>query len=496
MTRPLFAVLVGLLVAPGCDSALDTEPFGIETIENQLATPEGAVVFVNSFYQPLPGLYGGGAMAVILESGTDDGWPFAQQFGGYKSREIDASTGQLGNIYENSFDGISRVNLYLAREGDIDFAGREDIGDQLRGEALFLRALYYFNLVRIFGDVALYTEPALTPTEGQRPRTPTAQVYDQIKADLTQAAALLPESYQDNQNVLANERGRATSGAALTALAKVHLTLEEWQSVVDVTGQITGYSLRPTYIDNFYGLILNTAGENRGESIFEAQFSAQGPGPKSSIRVIYTPRQTRDGQNQILPTDQAYPPAEPGAYGPNAFVQTFEEGDARFDVTLNKFGASRNPVTSLVNEREWFVQKWYSDVSNQETAFNIPVFRYAEVLLMRAEALNELGQTDAALDLLDPIRERAGLDDLDENDQGSAREAIRHERRVELGFEHKRLFDLNRWGILAEALRPQGVTINPAKITPHPITGKPQVLYPIPNIELQRNPNATQNAGY
>ena len=514
MTRPLLlTVLVGVAAAAaGCDSALNPEPFGIETIENQLATPEGAVVFVNSLYQPLPGLYGsfGAPMATILETGTDDGWPFAQQFGGYKSREIDSSTGQLSNIYENSFDGIARANIYLAREGAIDFTGREALGNQLRGEARFLRAFYYFNLVRLFGDVALYTEPALTPLEGQKPRSATAEVYAQIKADLQAAADLLPAAYTGSG--LAGERGRATSGAARAVLGKVHLTLEEWQSVLDVTAPISGYSLRPNYVDNFYGLILSTAGENRVESMFEVQFSAQGPGPKSQLRVSYTPRQVRDGQNQIMPTDNNYLRSEVGAYGENALAQAFEAGDARAAVTLDKFGATRVPVTTtypvrdaagnvVTNpdgspklQRELFVRKWYSDISNQETAWNIPLFRYAEVLLIRAEAFAELGQTGSAVPLVNQVRQRAGLAPLAAD--VDVVQAVRRERRTELAFEHKRLFDLNRWGILPQALALQGVQIDPAKVTPHPITRKPQVLYPMPDIELQRNPNATQNPGY
>ena len=362
--------------------------------------------------------------------------------------------------------------------------------------------------------VPIYTEAIRTVGEAQKPRNSVPEVYELIKSDLRQAIELLPESYDDTG--LGQERGRATSGAARTLLGKVHLTLEEWQSVLDVTGPISGYSLRPNYIDNFYGLILDTSGENRVEAIFEVQYAEQGQGPQSQIRPSYAPRGVRDGQNQILPTDDNYLRAQEGAYGPNAFIQTFEEGDARFDVTLSKFGETRGAATlvypvrdengepvlkpdgGIQTQREWFVQKWYSDVSNRETRWNIPIFRYAEVLLMRAEAFAELGQMGQAIALANQVRNRAGLDNLaaDIDDQGEVREAVRHERRVEFGFEFKRLYDLNRWGILPDALRPQGITINPAKITAHPITGKPQVLYPIPQSELQRNPNATQNAGY
>ena len=519
MTRLRLPALLAAcaLVAVGCDSALDPEPTGIETIENQLSSASGAAPFVAGFYQPLTGLYGsfGAPFVTILESGTDDGWPFAQFAGGFKERDVTGGEGELNAIWGNSLgNGVGRINLYLETEPDIDFTGEEGLQGQFRGEALFMRAFYYFNLVRLFGEVPIYTEATRTVGEAQKARSPVPDVYEQIKSDLRQAIDLLPESYNDSG--LGQERGRATSGAARTLLAKVHLTLEEWQDVLDVTAPLASqYSLRPNYIDNFYGLVQNTAGENRVEAIFEVQFAEDRQGPQSQIRVSYSPRDVRDGQNQILPTDDNYLRTQSGAYGPNAFVGTFEDGDARFGVTLSRFGDSRGTVTEiyplrgedgepvfegddLVTRREYFVQKWYSDVANTETRWNLPVFRYAEVLLMRAEAYAETGQTEPAIGLLNQIRTRAGLDNLaaDIDDQGEVREAVRHERRVEFGFEFKRFYDLNRWGILPAALAPQGITISPAKITAHPITGKPQVLYPIPQSELQRNPNATQNAGY
>jgi hypothetical protein len=517
--RAAFAALLlfGLSVA-GCDSTLDTEAFNVQTIESQLATPEGAVPFVNSVYQPLPALYGsnGAAMASVLESGTDDGWPFAQFLDGMKARSIDASQGQFGAIWGTSLsNGIGRANYYLFFEPDIDFAGREELGEQLRGEVYFLRAFYYFNLVRLFGEVPIYDETDLVNeiSEAQRPRDPVPEVYEFIKADLRRATDLLPSEYSDTG--LGQELGRATSGAARTLLAKVHLTLEEWNEVLDVTDGLGAlYSLRADYADNFYGLDMNSAGENQVESIFEVQFSALGDGPQSQLRVSYAPRGIRDGQNQIIPTDDRYLDGTPGADGPNGIFQAFEEGDARFESTLNQYGPDNPPQTNsfplrdengeivrddegnIVLDREWFVFKWWSDVGNDATAWNIPVFRYAEVLLMRAEAFAELGQAGEAIALVNEIRARAELPALAAGSQQEAIDAVRQERRVEFAFEHKRLFDLNRWGILAEVLAPQGVTIDPAKVTAHPITGEPQVLYPIPLSELQRNPNATQNQGY
>ena len=513
-------VLASGVLAAGCDSALDPEPFGIETLESQLSSPAGAVPFANSFYEPMQGLYGsfGAPMALALESSTDDGWAFAQFAGTYKERDVTGSEGEFNAIWGKSLgDGIGRANIYLDAEGDIDWTGEEDLRAQLQGEAYFFRAFYYFNLVRIFGEVPIYTERLRSVADAQQPRDPVADVYAQIKEDARRAIDLLPEGHANNGD-LGQERGRVTSGAARTLLGKVHLTLEEWDDVISVTDPVVGaYSLRPNYIDNFYGLLLDTSGENRDESIFEVQYAEQGVGPQHQLRVSYTPAGVRDGQNQILPTDSGYLESQPGAYGDNAFVQAFEDGDERFDVLLSKFGSTRPPVTgtfperdasgeivrdgsgNIVFDREWFVLKWYSEISNQETRWNIPVFRYAEVLLMRAEAYAENGDTGSAVALVNEIRQRAGLDNLeaeDSDEQDEVIAAVRKERRTELGFEFKRFFDLNRWGILADEVAEQGVTIPGSKITTHPITGKPEVLWPIPSSELQRNPNASQNAGY
>ena len=516
MLRRLAALLLVALAFAGCDSALDPEPFGIETLGNQLSSPEGAVPFANSFYQPMQGLYGsfGAPMAIALESGTDDAWAFAQFAGTYKERDVTGGEGEFSAIWRKMLgDGVGRANIYLDVEDGIDWSGQEELQAQLQGEAYFFRAFYHFNAVRIFGQIPILTERIQSVAQSQVPREPVADVYAQIKEDARRAIELLPEGYTGSG--LGQERGRVTSGAARTLLAKVHLTLEEWDDVLSVTEPLAGtYSLRSDYVNNFYGLIQDTAGENREESIFEVQYAAQGTGPQHQLRVSYTPAGVRDGQNQILPTDSGYLESQPGAYGDNAFVQAFEDGDDRFGVTLNKFGSTRPSVTgtfperdasgevvrdgngNVVLDREWFVSKWYSDVSNQETRWNIPIFRYAEVLLMRAEALAERGDAGGAVSILNQLRSRAGLGDLDASGQGDVIAAVRQERRVELGFEFKRFFDLNRWGILEQEVERQGVEIPDTKVTAHPITGKPEVLWPVPASELQRNPNSSQNAGY
>ena len=514
MPRSLLAPLLvaaAALAAAGCDSLLEPEPLGAIVLENQIATPRGAEDYVNGFYQPLHGIYASfqAPMINVLEATTDDGWPRAQYLGGYKERELDGTEGELSQLWGAQLKTVTRLNLYFELEEDIDWTGEQALREQLQGEAYFFRAFYYFNLVRLFGEVPIFTEPVRAVTEVQVARDPVPEVYAQIKSDLALAIDLLPDTQSGD------DRGRVTAHAARAVLAKVHLTLEEWQSVLDVTAGITGKSLLPRYIDNFYGLVGNTRNENGAESILEIQLTDLGDGPKSQVRVSYSPQTTLgQGLGQILPTSQNYAddPLVAGARGPNGFLEAFEEGDARRPVLLDTYDL-RNPITDSyflpegedanglgTPDIEPHVYKWWSDVPGDQTRWNVPLFRWAEVLLMRAEALNELGQDGAALALVDQVRQRAGLSALasdgDPDDNASVRAAIRQERRIEFAFEYKRLFDLNRWGILTDRLALQGVQIDGAKVTTHPITGKREVLFPIPNKELQDNPNVTQNAGY
>ena len=157
MLRPLLAscLLAFAAFAAGCDSLLDPEPLGVVVIENQLATPEGAVPYVNGFYQQLHGIYASfqAPMINVLEAGTDDGWPRAQYLGGFKERDLDGSEGEFNSLWASQLTTIARINIYLDREDDIDWTGQEELRDQLLGEARFFRAFYYFNLVRVFGEV-------------------------------------------------------------------------------------------------------------------------------------------------------------------------------------------------------------------------------------------------------------------------------------------------------------------------------------------------------
>lgn len=256
------------------------------------------------------------------------------------------------------------------------------------GEAYFLRAHYYFILVRFFGDVPLVLEP-VDPAGDLRPaRTAKSLVYDQIISDLEDAAALLPPREQYTGTNI----GRASKGAALGMLAKVYLTLGNWQKVADYCDEVKtlGYTLAENYGDNF-----NPDKENGVESLFEVQYVKDAgydfwsnENQSSWLSTFTGPR----GSNMVE-----------GGWGWNQptqeFVNAYESGDLRKDITVLYEGCpkfdgidyKKSYSYTGYNLRKFLVVKSIAN-SSDNNPLNFPVLRYADVLLMKAEALNELGR--------------------------------------------------------------------------------------------------------
>lgn len=379
--------------------------------------------------------------------------------------------------------------------------------DVLIGQAYFLRAYYYFHLVRLFGKVPLILEEIITRADAELPRAEIKDVYQSIKNDLTQAVALLPANYNNGAGTLAP--GLATKYAAIGLAALVNLELEEWQDAVTNANQVLAsgqFKLLENYADNFNG-----KAENGSESLFEVQFNAS-PNTSSALSAHLAPFIYNGGSSSArnpLPTDANYANypgykdlGRTGALG-GGIIQDFEPDDLRFKVAVSTYGIANfldntQPAGSL-----YYVHK-YLNIADPifQSSYNFPLIRLAEIHLLRAEALNELEPNDnTAISDIETIRHRAGLGSLDAaiyTDQVKFREAIRKERRTELCFENKRYFDLNRWGILQSKLAVQKVIVQPSRMISHPVTNKQFFLYPIPGPELINNPSlqGDQNPGY
>ncbi len=487
----LISIIMVLLITTNCtDDYLDKAPLDSINTSNYPSDAEELETIVNGAYQPLqwPKLYNmrmwtSDIMAgnsIVGAGGGSDGIE-TQNMANFVTAPDNAG---VLDLWRGPWPGILMANIVLQEAPKLDID--EGIQNRSMGEAYFLRAHYYFILVRYFGDVPLVTEPANAESELLPARTSKDVVYEQIISDLESAANLLPakSTYSDQ------DLGRASKGAALGILAKVHLTLGNWSNVVDYTTQIEnlGYALNINYADNF-----NSDTENSIESLFEVQYHSDGGYNFWS------------NENQASWTSPFMGPRGSGfvagAYGWNQptdeFMQAYEENDARKNITTLYQGCPDfdgnvyDPAYSLTgyNVRKFLVPKSIA-ASYDNSPLNFPVLRYADVLLMKAEALNELGRTAEAEVPLNRVRNRAELDDIPSGlDKDAFRQAVIHERRMELAFEGQRWFDLIRvnngqYGI--DFLHSIGKTNASEK----------HLSLPVPQIELDRNPNLTQNPGY
>ena len=378
----------------------------------------------------------------------------------------DATSISVSEVWEGHFNGIQRANQAINRIHPFDDLD-SDLKARLIGEAKFLRALLYFRLVQTFGGVPLITEtPDInSPLEELLSRSTKEETFLFIENDLIEAISGLPEksAYADIQ------LGRATKGAAKALLAKVSMYQDKWDKVLNLTNEIIlsgEYSLTSNYED-----IWKEIGENNQESIFEIQ--AKGELPSVGVDK-YSLTQGARGQ---------------GGWGwgfnvpSENLLNSYELNDTRRNATIIFRGETlydgRYVPETVVNSM--YNQKAYSSsfTENEQTGKNIRILRFAEVLLMNAEAASQLGGDIAGP--LNQVRIRAGLEPLNNPSQLD----VWNERRWELAFEHDRYFDLVRQGRASEVLQSLGI---PFIIGKHELFPIPQVQISLSDGILQQNP--------
>ncbi|QLE01267.1 RagB/SusD family nutrient uptake outer membrane protein [Galbibacter sp. BG1] len=364
------------------------------------------------------------------------------------------TNGTVTRSWRQIYTAISRANTAIDRITNMDPSLFEDgKKEALLGEAHFLRGLHYFNLVRLYGGVPLVIEEttSLAPDDIKVPRNTETEVYQQIIKDLKLSAGFL-----DGKN---QAKGRATVGAAESLLAKVYLTLQNYPETVIWTGRAMtrGYSLLPVFENLF-----NQENQNNAEVIFAVQYAGGAEGNVFPELVLPTPEASFDFLKFNTPT-------------PNSEA-IFSSNDVRKATSI----ADRNGTL--------YLYKWRNGTAFASSDNNV-ILRYADVLLMRAEALNQTGDTNGAIALLNQIRNRAGLGDYTgSTSQSVVDAAIFEERRIELAFEGHRWFDLKRKGfnVANNAIQQaKGITIQPY-----------QLLFPLPQEEIDRNELLVQNPNY
>lgn len=389
---------------------------------------------------------------------------------------LDANDPLLRTTWNNYYNLISRANTILAKIEEADAAALPNKKLQI-AETKFLRAFAYFDLVRIFGDVPMITAPLTIDQAYKAGREKADKIYSEvIIKDLLEAEAGLPQKYAGA------EVGRATRGAAKTLLAHVYLTLKDFARAEPKLQEVTtlGYALLPNYNDLFD----YSKDEHHSEYIFDIEYQEALGGLGSGFTNRFAPLSA--------PFASFYKIAGGGGEENNPtqeLLAAFEAGDKRKDVTVDGSGGFVDGTGTFVKflQASTVTKKYITPVLvSGDSKADWKVYRYADVMLMYAEALNENGKTEGARTWLNQVRARAGLAALAALPQADMRERIYRERRVELGMEGHRWFDLVRTGRAYETLKSKGMK-------PH------MTLFPIPLGQLQLMNNTgifPQNPGY
>jgi len=417
---------------------------------------------------------------------------------------LDDSQNQWSNDYfNNCYVGVAKANTILGRmeQASFDQAAK----DPIIGETKFLRAYYYFNLVRYFGDVPLHLKEVIKQEDAFLPRSSVDEVYEVIISDLKDAIAKLPEPSFP-------QTGRANKGSASMMLAEVYMTRNDFAAAEPLLRSITtmGYNLLPKYADVF-----SLANKNSRESIFEIQFMQGNQGQQSMFTYWFIPKSpdvsvitgievnTLNSGGWNVPTDDMLEAYEPGDSRKDASVGIAEgtyDKDGNFLIQAVK--SSYGYETPEGKVAKPFVKKYLHQHNRERnTDDNWPIYRYSDALLLFAECLNENGKAGEALQYINQVRKRAGvtLPAITTTGKQALAEAIAHERRVELAYENHRWHDLVRTGKAIEVMNAHGVEMkqqynyiskNAYKVTEN------RLIFPIPYLEMQLNNQLTQNPGY
>ena len=377
----------------------------------------------------------------------------------------------FSNAWTGHYIGISRANTILARLPDASFDAATKT--RFEAEAKFLRGLFYFNLVRLFGDVQLITTETTEPTEGYNvPRTTAAKIYELIVSDLLFAESNLPAA------IPASEAGRASRWAAKALLGKVYLTQKDYAKAASKLNEVVAAAQFNLTANTYAAVFSNTTAFSANKDmIFSVQYKSGQIGQGSAIWSACIPW---NGTGTYFGITGG---SGEGFMRPAAdMLNEYEAGDLRKAASVA--GSYLNGTTT-VNERYVVKYKQAGTIAG-DADIDFPVLRYADVLLMLAEALNEQGQTAAGIPSLNQVRTRAGLAGLPATlSQADARLAIEHERRVELAFEGQRWFDLQRTDRYLPVMTSKGYAVKAF-----------HKLFPIPQRETDLNTALGQNQGY
>ncbi|WP_214073040.1 RagB/SusD family nutrient uptake outer membrane protein [Mucilaginibacter sp. dw_454] len=492
----IFLAVALLFTATGCKKILDQPVVGVYSSSNYFTNDANTILAVNSAYSPLTFTdASSNAIWVLGDVASDDaikGGSAGDQgdFQLINDFNINPSNSAVEAVWKRYYQGVFACNVVTNGLAGTTTGISPTVKTQALAQAKFLRAYYYFVLTTCYGNIPLHLEVPQTPTEAQKPISAQALIYAQIEKDCTDAAADLPPSWTGA------DLGRVTKGAALALLAKTYLFEQKWAlaaSTAQAVDALNIYSLLPVFADNF-----RAATKNNAEAIFTVEHqTGLVPFQGNNLNVWFQPTPL-GGYGFFYPTQ--------------SLVSNFEKSpggvdDPRLDYTVARaghpyFDSAFDPAwtsTGYLSKKDVQPQSEIPRATIGDGNLNYPAIRYADVLLIEAEALNESGNSGGALAPLNRVRKRAResylydntlsgfgtvpsglLPDIITTDQSQLRDIIRRERRSELALEFHRFFDIIRYG---------SAYANSALADEPLFNYNTNKFFPIPQSERDTNPN-------
>lgn len=484
MTPARRAIAIGIvmssLVFISCEDDLNVDPRDSMSEEDFLKDPKNAVQLINGVYSKLLDYDMNSFSWIGITSITSDDADKGSTPGdsGTDKKKLDdltfdATDVSFNDVWRSRYAGIYRANnaIFYLEKVNLEAS----LKNRLLGEAKFLRAMWYFDLVRCFGGVPVVLgnidlNDTSTINDEVFTKKTKEEVYAQIEIDLKEAIEKLPLKSQ----YAPTDLGRASKGAAQALLAKAYLYQQRWQDAFDMSGEVISSGQYSLLAD--YAQVWREAGENGSESIFEVQATAALG--INGYTDVQGPRGTPDlGWGFNTPSEN--------------LVNAYEPGDVRKTATImfvpsvlwDGFVAPTSWTNSRYNYKAYqssIAETW---IGKGMTGKNLRILKYSDILLIRAEAAFNIGNTGEATDRINEIRSRANLSDL-----GSVTLAqIYKERRLEMAMEHDRWFDIVRTGQGVSAMSAVGKTF---------VVGKHEV-FPIPQPQITvSGGKLIQNNGY
>jgi starch-binding outer membrane protein, SusD/RagB family len=467
-SKTIIIGLLALLLASCGEDFLNIPSETSLTNEIYFKTEADFKAAINAAYSPLRALYigqspvstGANGLYVLADMHSDNGrYVLNPGFRATLDQEnaadfiYEASNTVSTFQYRQNYLIIARANQILFSIDGVAFD--EASKSNIKGQSLFLRAFSYFNLVQLFGSVPMHLMPVTTIKETALPLSEPDAIYTQIISDITSAIELLPEKS-------AQEAGRITKGAAKILLANVYMVQKNYSSAETILKEIVSSGQYALLAD--YASIFSPSRKNNSESVFEIQYRQGTDGYSSTFCYSFLPYPLSRDTVAVL-TGVTNPNTLSGGEGYNTpspdLIASYEPGDRRFK-------ASVAYTTITTGGRFPYCNKFlHTHQQLNQADDNFPVYRFAEVLLFLAEAINEQNRPAEALTYINnvqgaspaSIRGRAGLSPITAASQSAVRDAIDHERRIELAFENKRWFDLVRTGKAVEVITAYGARV-------------------------------------